>query len=527
LSPLINQSDCILFFNSEVIKSDENQNILINLVEKIKRRKISFSFKNCLFIMNKWDKHIENKNNYSLTQAKSDLKEIFQNNELNDIFKDIDIINCSAKYYEFFIKEKKNILNFEEYIKDLKIDFEDDCELDDNHDYDEKKKKEKFYEYIINSIESKKKKIKNLLIIKENLKTDEFKNLENILKNDYKFEDEKKIENIIKNYLSITKSLDNNEFLIKSNIKILEEKIKEHFLYSIENMKNNIEYKGINFLKNINNTINYVLKRLDNKKKNKNKFKYSKIEESIKRKEEINNIFNQFKEIIKCELNNYLNKEDNNINKFTNEINELFEKKKNKENNNLTNKIILGQIEKEKINELKMNKTKFFEEMKEHFKIFINEINKYIKIIKNDINIDEKIFVQEYFETTDNINNKSWFWKKLYNLTRFFGKISWSEYILHNDDRETIIKNSIKNFNLVKRQNQEVLNDYKKVFMEQLDEFEINVNNEVQKMIDLSYLDYEKFKKDSKQIIYSSANEFNTYLKNKYLENETECCLIF
>ena len=177
-----------------------------------------------------------------------------------------------------------------------------------------------------------------------------------------------------------------------------------------------------------------------------------------------------------------------------------------------------------------MNKAKFFDEMKDHFKNFIIEINKYIKIVKNDINIDEKIFVQEYFETTDNINNKSWFWQKLYNLTKFFGKLTWSEYIFHTkieyDDRETIIKNSIKNFNLVKRQNLDVLNDYKKVFMEQLDEFEINVKKEVQKMIDLSYLDFTKFKNDSKQIIYSSANEFNTYLKSKYFENEALCCLI-
>ena len=120
LSPLINQSDSFLFFNSEVINTNENQEIIINLVEKIKRRKISFSYKNCLFIMNKWDNHIIKNNNYSLNQAKKDLKEIFENNKLDDIFEDIDIINCSAEYYENFIEEKKEILNFEEYIKNLK-----------------------------------------------------------------------------------------------------------------------------------------------------------------------------------------------------------------------------------------------------------------------------------------------------------------------------------------------------------------------------------------------------------------------
>ena len=118
--------------------------IITNLVEKIKRRKISFSYKNCLFIMNKWDKH---ENNYSLTQAKNNLKEIFQNNNLNEIFEDIDIINCSAKNYENFIKEKKEILNFEEYIEVFKNNFEEEYELDE-HEEDEDKN-EIFYQKII------------------------------------------------------------------------------------------------------------------------------------------------------------------------------------------------------------------------------------------------------------------------------------------------------------------------------------------------------------------------------------------
>ncbi len=78
LSPIINQSDSFLFFNSEVINTNENQEIITNLVEKIKRRKISFSYKNCLFIMNKWDKHTVKNNNYSLNQAKKDFKENFK-----------------------------------------------------------------------------------------------------------------------------------------------------------------------------------------------------------------------------------------------------------------------------------------------------------------------------------------------------------------------------------------------------------------------------------------------------------------
>lgn len=520
LSPLINQSDSFIFINAETINTDENQKIIINLVEKIKNRKILFSYKNCLFILNKWDKHRE-KNDYSLVQAKNDLKEIFQNNQLEDIFEDIDIINCSARNYINFQEEKKNILNFEGYIQDLKNNFEEENELNDESEEDEdedKDKNELFYKYIIKYIEKSK---KNLLTIKEDMKTKEnyFEKLENILKDDFKLEDGKKKE-IINNYLSLANNIDNHEFLINSNIIKLEQKIIEHILLSIENMEKNIESKGFNFLKNINNTINFVLKRLDNPKKN--KMKYSKIEQSEKRKKEIENIFNQFKGIIKYQFNNYLVKEDENINKYIKEIDKLFEVKI-KEKNNLSNKIILGQIEKEKIDELKIHKKNFYEEMKDHFKNFINEVNRIIKIIKNDINIDEKSFVQEYFETSDANSvkvQKSWFWQKIYNLSKYLGFIPLSEYILNKkllyDDRETLINKSIENFNLVKKQNKEALKDFIKCFMEQLDEFEKGVKDEVQKMIDLSYSDYTKFKADSKKIINSSANEFNTYIKNKY-----------
>ena len=520
LSPLINQSDSFLFFNSGAINTDENQKIIINLVEKIKNRKISFSYKNCLFIFNKWDLYIKN-NDYSLAQAKNDLKEIFKNNQLDDIFEDIDIINCSAQNYNDFQKEKNHILNFEGYIQNLKNNFEEEYEMDE-HDEDEDNN-ELLYKYIIECIKSNKKSIKNLLIAKVDMKTKEnyFAKLENILKEDFKLEDGKKNE-IINNYLYLVNSIDNHDLLINSNIINLEMKIIEHILLSIENMEKNIENKGINFLKNINNTINFILKKLDNPKKN--KMKYPKIEQSEKRRNEIKNIFLQFKGIIKYQFNHYLVKEDENINKYIIELDKVF-KEKNEENNNLSNKQILGQIEKEKIEELKKNKKTFYDEMKEHFNMLINEVNKLIKIIKKDINIDEKSFVQEYFETSDTTDNsvkihKSWFWQKIYNLAKMLGYLPLSEYILHSkilyDDRETLIKKSIENFRLVKQQNREALNDFIKIFMEQLDEFEKNVKDEVQKMIDLSYSDYTKFKTDSKKIIISSANEFNNYIKNKY-----------
>ena len=523
LSPLINQSDSFLFFNSEVINSDENQNIITKLVEKIKNRKISFSYQNCLFILNKWDIHRKkNNNNYSLNQAKNDLKDIFRKNQLDDIFNDIDIINCSAKDYKDFKKEINSILNFEEYIKNLKDNFEEDYELDD-HDEDEDKNKQ-FYEFATKEIDDQLKKIKEISITQNNKDKKKYylEKLEKILKDDFQLEDNKKNE-IINKYISLINNIYNHELFIYSNKKELMMKIKQHIELSIQNMKKNIENKGINFFKNINNTISFVLKKLDNPKKN--IMKYSKIEQSEKRKNEIEAIFTQFKLIIECQFQNYIVKEDKNINKYIIEINRLFINSKEK-NNTLSNKIILGRIEKEKIDELKKNKKEFYDEMKNDFNKLIKQISYKIKTIKNDINIDENSFVQEYFETSDttaNNVNKSFIWEKIMSIFKFLGRTSWSEYILHKkilyDDRETIINKSIENFNLVKKQNKEAINDYIKVFIEQLDEFESNVKDEVQKMIDLSYTDFTKFTEDSKKIIIASANEFNEYIKKKYNRN--------
>lgn len=524
LSPLINQSESFLFFNSEVVKIDENQNIITKLVEKIKNRKISFSYKNCLFILNKWDKHRDNNNNdYSLNQAKNDLKEIFEKNQLDDIFNDIDIINCSAKDYNNFKKNKNLILNFEEYIKYLIDNFEDDYELNEHEeDEDEDKDKNKlFFEYIIKDIDGNMKKIKDPLIKQNNKDKIKYyyEKLESIIKDDFQLEDNKKDE-IINKYLYLANNIDNHELYIYSNNKELKLKIKEHFQLAIENMKKNIEIKGIHFLRNINNTISFILTKLNNPKKS--KMKYSKIEQSEKRKKEIEKIFTQFKLIIDCQFQNYIEKEAKNIDKYKFEINDLFLNRKNN-NDNLSNKVILGQIEKEKIDQLKKNKTDFYDRMKKDFEKFIEEVNSKIKTIKKNINIDENSFEQEYFKTTDiseNYVNKSFIWNKIYNLFNYFNIKAWSEYVLHKyilyDDQDTIINKSIENFNLVKQQNKESINDYIKVFIEQLDEFEKAVKDEVQKMIDLSYTDYSKFAEDSKKIIIDSTNEFNEYIKNKY-----------
>ena len=520
LGPLINQSDSFLFFNPEVINSDENQQIIINIVERIKNRKISFSYKNCLFIMNKWDKHRASEKNYTLEQAKDDLKKIFYINNLEDIFQDIDIINCSAKDYEAFLKIKNLVLNFEDYLKSLKVDFENEYE-DNEHEEDEDKNEE-FYKYIKNDITAKKDKLTIINEIDLNKKEEYFEKLNNFLSNsDYNIKDSHK-NDIIDSYLILINNIKHHTLLISSNKENLEKKIKQHILLAVSNLKNTIELKGINFLRSINETISFVLDRLNSPMKN--KLKYSKIEESENRKKEIEEMFSQFKILIEIAKSKFIGEQDQLINNYIIGVSKIFINRK-KENKNLSNKIILGQIENEKLDELKDKKKKFYQTLKKDFENFIKETEKKMKNIKYELKIDENNFSQLYFQTSEydanNINN-GLFWNFVKVLASFFST-EWSEYILHSkilyDDQETIINKSIENFKLVKKQNKENLKDYLTVYNERLDEFENNVKNEVQKMIDLSYSDYTKFKDDSKIIIKNSTNEFYEYLKKKYNES--------
>ena len=167
--------------------------------------------------------------------------------------------------------------------------------------------------------------------------------------------------------------------------------------------------------------------------------------------------------------------------------------------------------------------------MEADFKTFIEEVKTKIKNIKFDLDIGENNFQQLYFETSEVSgthvvkNFKSSFFSVIKSITDFLKIKSWSEYILHKyilfDDQETIINKSKENFNLVKRQNEESLNDYLNVYNEKLNDFEEMVKSEVQKMIDLSYADFTKFKEDSNIIIEKSSFEFNEYIKNKYKDN--------
>ena len=526
LGSLINQSDSFLFINNEVVNSNENQEIINEIIVKIRNRKISFSFHNCLFIMNKWDLHRENDSNYSLNDAKNGLKEIFSSNGLNNIFSDIDITNFSSEDYKAFLDIKQQVLDFDKYFESILDNFQNDYKYNENKYKNDENKNISFYKYIMEEMSEI---INDLVDISKGIDYDN-KNLKKIIdklnkflddQKEYKLADNYKNE-IAKKYLFITYNINKHKLLIESNKNKLEEKIISHLESSITIMRNIIKEKGINFLLNIKETISFIMDKLDSKLKqdlNKN------INKDKKMNEEINNLFQNLKKLIADEIEKNKIDQERMIDEYIKNVDNIFVNRKIK-NKNLENKKILGQIEKETLDKLKENKNIFYQTLKEKFRKFVGDITKKISDIKCDLNIDQEKFNQKYFETSEvgsdivGTGFKSSFFGVIKSITDFLNIKSWSEYIWHKyillDDKNTIINKSIENFKLVKIQNKENLDDYRRVCQEKIEVFETLVNANIQKMKDLSFSDYNNFKKENRKILEESTYEFYEYIKNKY-----------
>ena len=112
-SPLMRFSDGFIFINEcDLIQERGNLKILTSIINQIKTRKFSFSFRSCLFILHKLDKSLE------LNIGKS--KEIFENILLNDKNnkEELNVNKFSSKLYHIYIDFfNKYITNFEEFIK--------------------------------------------------------------------------------------------------------------------------------------------------------------------------------------------------------------------------------------------------------------------------------------------------------------------------------------------------------------------------------------------------------------------------
>ena len=100
------------------------------------------------------------------------------------------------------------------------------------------------------------------------------------------------------------------------------EKIKSHIESSLFNMDNIIKTKGINFLLNINDTLSFVLDKLNSPARG--NLKYSKIDASKIIQEEINEMFVQHKALNEITINKNINDQNLLINNYITNINQLF-----------------------------------------------------------------------------------------------------------------------------------------------------------------------------------------------------------
>ena len=153
-------------------------------------------------------------------------------------------------------------------------------------------------------------------------------------------------DEIIKSYSCLTTNINNHKLMIDSNMQKLREKIKSHIESSLFNMDNIIKTKGINFLLNINDTLSFVLDKLNSPARG--NLKYSKIDASKIIQEEINEMFVQHKALNEITINKNINDQNLLINNYITNIDQLFINRR-RENKNLPNKEILGQIERENL----------------------------------------------------------------------------------------------------------------------------------------------------------------------------------
>ena len=133
LGPLLKFSDGFIFVNKgNSIKEKEKVKILFDIIDKIQKRKFEFSFKSCMFLINRCDETEVN-----IEECKKEYESLFEINKREKIWNDIiskseilknaDNINVtkfSNKLYNEFLVFKKGVNNFYAFISsyEKKID---------------------------------------------------------------------------------------------------------------------------------------------------------------------------------------------------------------------------------------------------------------------------------------------------------------------------------------------------------------------------------------------------------------------
>ena len=227
-SPLMRFSDGFIFMNEcDLIQEFGNMKILTSIIEQIKVRKFTFTYKSCLFLLHKLDKSLDLDINKS--------KEIFENLFIKDTNEkeELKVDKFSSKLYHIYIDfYNKFTTDFKSFLKYIA----------GNLIKPEEKKSIKNYRDFLNKINNISKRLKfqiNKKLIKNNNEK---------IEEDSLLSEEKINNNIFEVYRTIKPELINEKKIeISENIKIIKE-IYSNYSY----LKGNHKIQNQRILSNAN-----------------------------------------------------------------------------------------------------------------------------------------------------------------------------------------------------------------------------------------------------------------------------------
>ena len=257
LGPLLKFSDGFIFVNKgNSIKEKEKVKILFDIIDKIQKRKFEFSFKSCLFLINRCDETEVN-----LEDCKNEYESLFEINKREQIWNDIiskseilknaDNINVtkfSNKLYNEFIIFKNRICNFELFI-----------EYYEKKIYKNTFQGKKYLLYLKKKIYAEVCSISVEKYKSYNKSSENTNNLKIYFKNYLSVNENIPIvEDIIKMYLFIKDSVYDSKFYIESNAEDFFNKFKNQLILSKYFYEESLKTLAIKYLFNLYSSFEFM-----------------------------------------------------------------------------------------------------------------------------------------------------------------------------------------------------------------------------------------------------------------------------
>ena len=459
-SPLMRFSDGFIFVNEcDLIQESGNLKILMSIINQIKTRKFSFTYKSCLFLLHKLDKSLD----LDIEKSKEFFEDLFLKDKKDE---ELNVDKFSSKLYHIYIEFcNKYITDFDQYLK----------YIIENLIKPEEKKQIKNYLDFLNKINSISKRLKfqinKKLIVNDinkiekdfYLKNDFVKVINDYLNNVFKlfnnnnnneqFEFEK-ISKIVKEiYSNYTYLKDNHKFQnqrVLSNANNFFESLYKLFKESYEFTENQFKKYFNNLIENFNNMLILIdLKIYGNQFKS--QIIFNDIEKENKfLEEETKKFYNESKKFIDEQENILINKNQKLKEKFISNYNNDNEIK------NLNNFLLLEQNFQNNFNDFLLN--------------INNQLNKPNQIIK-------KLQINNLKNNAINTNIKQISLKK---ESKIFKEFKYNENVLGNifkgiGNAYIFIHNKIKEKDLIEKN----INVYLDEINLLVDNCKITFNNEI------------------------------------------------